>query len=94
MPWHGLGVVLDKYPRSIAEALAQAGLGWKVTRGEVLVVKAPEWTDEFGAMHPADLIPARGWKAKVREDTGAVLGIVSDEYEVVDNIERSGSSMR
>ena len=27
MPWHGLGVVLDEYPRSIDEALDKAGLG-------------------------------------------------------------------
>ena len=26
MPWHGLGVVLDEYPRSIDEALHSAGL--------------------------------------------------------------------
>ena len=25
MPWHGLGVVLDEYPRSIDEALQKAG---------------------------------------------------------------------
>jgi phage/plasmid-like protein (TIGR03299 family) len=34
---------------------------------------------------PPELIPARGFKANLREDTGEVLGIVSDEYEVVDN---------
>src|ERR1700752_4813994 len=85
MPWHGLGVVLDEYPKSIDEALDKAGLGWKVTHGDVLVVKAPEWTDDFGTKHPAALIPATGFKANLREDTGEVLGIVSDEYEVVDN---------
>jgi len=85
MPWHGLGVVLDKYPRSIDEALERAGLGWKVTHGDVLVVKTPEWTDDFGAKHPPELTPAKGFKANLREDTGEVLGIVSDEYEVVDN---------
>jgi len=85
MPWHGLGVVLDEYPRSIDEALDKAGLGWKVTHGDVLVVRRPEWIDDFGTTHPADLIPARRFKANVREDTGEVLGIVSDEYEVVDN---------
>ena len=85
MPWHGLGVVLDQYPRSIDEALEKAGLGWKVTHGDVLVVKHPEWTDDFGTKHPAELIPAKGFKANLREDTGEVLGIVSDEYEVVDN---------
>jgi phage/plasmid-like protein (TIGR03299 family) len=85
MPWHGLGVVLDQYPRSIDEALDKAGLGWKVTHGDVLVVKRPEWIDDFGTTHPSELIPAKGFKANLREDTGDVLGIVSDEYEVVDN---------
>ena len=85
MPWHGLGVVLDQYPRSIDEALEKAGLGWKVTHGDVLVVKAPEWTDDFGTKYPAELIQAKGFKANLREDTGEVLGIVSDEYEVVEN---------
>ena len=85
MPWHGLGVVLDRYPRSIDEALDKAGLGWKVSHGDVLVVRTPEWTDDLGTKHPPELIPAKGFKANLREDTGEVLGIVSDEYEVVDN---------
>src|SRR5437588_3810473 len=85
MPWHRLGVVLDEYPKSIDEALDKAGLGWKVSHGNVLVVKRPEWTDDFGVKHEPELIPAKGFKANVREDTGDVLGIVSDEYEVVDN---------
>jgi len=85
MPWHGLGVLLDEYPRSIDEALDKAGLGWKVTHGDVLVVKTPEWTDDFAINHPPELTPAKGFRANLREDTGEVLGIVSDEYEVVDN---------
>jgi hypothetical protein len=60
VPWHGLGVVLDEYPKSIDQALDNAGLGWKVTHGDVLVVKAPEWTDDFGTKHPAELIPGQG----------------------------------
>jgi hypothetical protein len=35
--------------------------------------------------YPPELIPAKGFKANIRDDTGDVLGIVSDEYEVVDN---------
>ena len=87
MPWHGLGVVLDEYPKSIAEALEKSGLGWNVRHGDVLVVDKPEWTDNYGVTHSAELIPAKGFKANVREDTGDVLGIVSDEYEVVSNRE-------
>ena len=85
MPWHGLGVVLGEYPRSIDEALDKAGLGWQVTHGDVLVVRRPEWIDDFGNQQPAELVPAKGFKANLREDTGQILGIVSDEYEVVDN---------
>ena len=87
LPWHGLGAVLDEYPTSIDEALEKAGLGWRVTHGDILVVKRPAWTDDFGIGHPADLIPARGFKANLRGDTGEVLGVVSDEYEVVENID-------
>jgi phage/plasmid-like protein (TIGR03299 family) len=87
VPWHGLGVVLDKYPKSIDEALDKSGLGWRVTHGDVLVVKAPQWTDDFGVKHAPELVAAKGFKANLREDTGEVLGIVSNEYEVVDNLE-------
>jgi hypothetical protein len=44
-----------------------------------------EWIDDFGSKHPAELIPAKGSEANLREDIGEVLGIVSQEYEVVDN---------
>jgi hypothetical protein len=90
MPWDGLGVVLDEYPRSIDEALEKAGLGWKVTYGDVLVVKTPGWVDDFATKHAPELIAAKGFKGNLREDTGEVLGIVSDEYEVVDNCDAFG----
>ncbi len=84
-PWHGLGVVLDEYPKSIDEALEKAELGWKVAHRDVLVVKRPEWTAHFGVRHEPELIPAKGFKANIREDTDDVLGTVSDKYEVVEN---------
>lgn len=61
MPWHGLGVVLDEYPRSIDEALDKAGLGWRVTHGDVHVVKTPEWTDDFGTKHPPERARSAPW---------------------------------
>ena len=94
VPWHGLGVVLDEYPRSIDDALDKAGLGWRVTPGDVLVVKAPEWTDEFGTKHPAELIPATGFKANLREDTGAVLGSSRTNTRSWTTATRSDSSTR
>jgi hypothetical protein len=76
-PWHGLGVVLDDYPKSIDQALEKSGLGCRVSHGDVLVVTRPEWIDDFGTQHSPELIPAKGFKGNVREDTGDVLGIVS-----------------
>lgn len=84
LAWHGLSAVLDQYRKSIEEALETAGLGWRVTRGDVLVVQRTEWIDDSGAA-PVKLIPAHGFKANLRKDSGAVLGIVFHVYEVVDN---------
>jgi hypothetical protein len=61
-----------------------------VTHGGVLVVKTPGWTDNFGTEHSPELIKAKGFKANIRDDTGDVLGIVSNEYEVVDNRDAPG----
>jgi hypothetical protein len=72
-------------PKSVDEALEKAGLGWKVSHGDVLVVKRPEWINDFGTKHAPELITAKGFKSNVREDTDDVLGIVSDDYEVVEN---------
>src|SRR5437588_12103124 len=63
VPWHGLGVVLDEYPKSIDDALIKARLSWKIAHGDVLVVKRPAWADDFGVEHPAELVSARGFKA-------------------------------
>jgi phage/plasmid-like protein (TIGR03299 family) len=89
-PWHGLGVVLAEPPRSIDEALTKSGLGWQVRQGDVLAVRRPEWSDDFGRVHDPELVPAETadgctYRANLREDTGELLGIVSDDYRVVPN---------
>ena len=68
--WHGLGVVLDHRPTSLDEALAAAGLTWSVARQP---------------LHRPDGRHVEGFTATVREDTDAVLGVVSDDYVVVQN---------
>lgn len=87
MPWHGLGAVLPEYPTSIDDALDKSGLGWEVKQGNIEVVAAPEWTDNFGITHPATMIPAEGYIANVRSDNNAVLGVVSENYKIVQNKE-------
>jgi phage/plasmid-like protein (TIGR03299 family) len=70
--WHGLGVVLERPPASIAEALEAAGLTWEV---EQRLVETVDGT----------LIPEL--RANVRADTGEILGVVSPRYRVVQNVE-------
>jgi Domain of unknown function (DUF932) len=64
-----------------------AGLGWAVRTAPVLVERRPAWADDFGQEQPAELEPATGYKATLRSDTGALIGIVGADYEPLDNRE-------
>jgi phage/plasmid-like protein (TIGR03299 family) len=70
--WHGLGVVLDDTPHTLDDALAASGLTWSVSKQR---------------LHREDGRPVPGFHATVRADTGDVLGVVSDDYVVVQNRE-------
>src|SRR4051794_13263772 len=75
VPWHGLGVVLDERPQTLADALAAAGLTWTVAKEPLC---------------RADGRVVAGHHATVRQDTDQVLGVVSDDYVVVQNHECFG----
>lgn len=70
-PWHGLGTCVSEAPTS-QQALIYAGLDWKVEQKDV-------YTPEHR------LIP--GFKTNVRDIDSAILGVVSDRYQVVQNEE-------
>ena len=70
-PWHGLGTIVMEAPSS-AEALRLAGLDWEV-------VQEPVCTG-YGE-------PVEGYRANVRSTDRRVLGVVSDRYKVVQNVE-------
>ena len=72
VPWHGLGVVLDERPRTLADALEAAGLTWTVAKEPLC---------------RTDGRVVAGHHATVRQDTDQVLGVVSDDYVVVQNHE-------
>jgi phage/plasmid-like protein (TIGR03299 family) len=71
VPWHGIGAVLDGVLTS-DEAIREARLTWTV-----------EQTPVYAANNRAEAIP--GYLANVRNDTGEVLGIVSERYRVAQN---------
>jgi phage/plasmid-like protein (TIGR03299 family) len=70
-PWHGLGIKVDEALTS-KEALIAAGLNWNVGQKNVM-------TDY------CNIIP--GYRANIRESDGRVLGVVSDRYKIVQNVE-------
>jgi phage/plasmid-like protein (TIGR03299 family) len=71
-PWHKLGKELDHAATS-AEAITAAGMDWKVTKEPIFLQGA------------TDPIPSHF--ATVRSDTGKSLGIVGDQYKVLQNKE-------
>lgn len=70
-PWHGLGTVVMEAPSS-EDALKLAGLDWNV-------VQEPIYTN-FNEL-------IEGYKANVRDSDRKVLGVVSDRYKVVQNVD-------
>jgi len=73
--WHGLGTTVKDAPTS-ADALHISGLDWHVAQAPV------QWMDEAGTLRVDD-----SYKVNYREDNGALLGVVSKDYTVVQNQE-------
>lgn len=70
-PWHGLGTEIKEAPAS-ADALITAGLDWTVEQRDVY--------SEDGCQIP-------GYRVNTRSTDQAALGIVSDRYKVVQNVD-------
>lgn len=70
-PWHGLGVVVAD-ALSSSEALKYAGLDWSVVQEPIFTSLGEE---------------VSGFRANVRDTDRKVLGVVTDRYKVVQNVE-------
>ena len=70
-PWHGLGTRVEEAPAS-SDALRMAGLDWNVVQRNIQVCGGAK---------------IQNYKANVRDSDGAVLGVVSDRYKIVQNAE-------
>lgn len=84
--WHGLGQIVTDYPTS-AEAIKHAGLDYEV-------IKSPLYTNASNIIDPTDSLEIRGnevnvpnYFATIRTDNNAVLGVVGNEYHIVQNRE-------
>jgi phage/plasmid-like protein (TIGR03299 family) len=82
--WHGLANVLDDYPGDWNTARRLAGLDWEPV--EAPIFAAPMETPEtIFAEVPAAPEPLDGFKVVRRSDTGKVLHVHRDSYEVFPN---------
>lgn len=70
VPWHGLGTIVGQQ-LTAREALVESGLDWSVEKQEIMLAENSE------------LIP--GKYATVRQTDGKVLGVVGEQYEVLQN---------
>lgn len=83
-PWHGLGLVTDKYPKSIDQALKWAGLDWDVEQYPV----AAKLNGDYKVLldDPDGESPQPLYYVNVRSDTKEPLGIVTSRYQTVQNL--------
>lgn len=72
VPWHGLGRVVQDAPTA-RDAVTLAGLDWTVDSMPLF------------ASNGDDVVDVTGFKAAVRSDNKAVLGVVGDGYVTVQN---------
>lgn len=70
-PWHGLGTKVEEAPTS-ADALHLAGLDWTVEQKKIQVCGGAK---------------IEGYKANIRSTDGKILGVVSDRYRIVQNVD-------
>ena len=75
--WHGLGKVITDYPNS-QQALEYAGLDFRVERRTM-------FTSKRAAVPSSERLIIPDCFATVRLDTEQVLGVVGNQYEVVQN---------
>ena len=76
-PWHGLGVAFDQ-PFSSTEAIQAAQLDYPVRKEQLYRRQPKDGREAF--------TPTEAW-ATVNGDTDQVLGIVGEQYEVLQNRE-------
>jgi phage/plasmid-like protein (TIGR03299 family) len=82
VPWHGLGTILDEYPADWDEARTLAGLNWEP-------ISAPVYDHVSAVTAEGELVESYekidGFYTIKRSDTGHILHIPRDSYEIFPN---------
>jgi len=83
-PWHGLGTLLPGAMNS-DDALREAHLDWRVIPQPIYSEGMVTSLRMLGAN--SNVSPIKGFMANVRADTREVLGVVSDKYRIIQNVD-------
>ena len=78
--WHGLGTVVEK-ALSPDEALKVSGLDWDVVKSPSIIAEYEDFDSYMNHATTSKTV------ATIREDNGEILGLVSPQYQVVQNRE-------
>ncbi len=81
--WHGLGTIIEDYPTS-ADAIKYAGLDYTVEKRPLFTIDGNNLTSNNWEAIPHIEVP--NYFATVRADNDEVLGVVGNDYEVVQNV--------
>jgi phage/plasmid-like protein (TIGR03299 family) len=88
--WHGLGTIVQDYPSS-AEALKFAGLDYTVEKRNMFTFDSRNHENAInsgGTFEDCDAgIFVPNYYATLRTDTDQVLGVVGNDYQVVQNVQ-------
>jgi phage/plasmid-like protein (TIGR03299 family) len=81
--WHNLGQIISDYPTS-AEAIKHAGLNYTVEKRALFTVDNGHLNKDDEIEHSEIEVP--DFYATIRTDTEQVLGVVGNDYEIVQNV--------
>jgi len=87
--WHNLGQVIDRYPTS-SEAIQFAGLDYIVEKRPLFTYDTQNHLGDTDDDSLTPEIEVPNFFATVRADTEQVLGVVGNDYEVVQNRDAFG----
>ncbi|WP_179412667.1 DUF932 domain-containing protein [Mucilaginibacter sp. E4BP6] len=82
--WHNLGQIISDYPTS-AEAIKHAGLNYHVEKRPLFTYDTENYTGDPDTDIIIPEIEVPDFYATIRTDTDEVLGVVGNDYEVVQN---------
>jgi len=85
--WHGLGTIIDDYPTS-HDAIVHAGLNYTVEKRHLFTYDNNNQNGFIDLAIPEIEVP--DFFANVRTDTEQVLGVVGNDYNIIQNVDAFG----